>query len=306
MQTERTFLDDLKYQYNHGGMTIRLLMINSAIFLFIQIILVFSELLRNDAGIFLNELIYSFFSLRCDLSGFITHPWGIFTSIFAHFSFLHFLMNMLFLYSVGRIFEQILDGKRLLYTYILGGIAGGILEITAFSIFPALQGSGRIVVGASGSIMALFAALAFYRPNLTVSLFGVLNLRLIVLAGIFILYDLFSLSTNDGTAHFAHLGGVIFGLISINGLHRSNNIINVIQRFSEKSISVVVNLFKPKSKLTVRKGGQSGRPKTDEEFIEQSKIRQAKIDAILDKISKSGYESLTKTEKDFLFQQSKK
>jgi membrane associated rhomboid family serine protease len=306
MQTERTFLDDLKYQYNHGGMTIRLLIINSAIFLFIQILLVFSQLLKGDAGFFLNELTYSVFSLKTNVGDFIFQPWGLLTSIFSHFSLIHFLFNMLFLYSVGKIFEQLLDGKRLLYTYILGGIAGGILEIIAHAIFPALQGSSRIIIGASGSVMALFAALAFYRPNLSISLFGLLNVRLILLAGIFILYDLLSLSMQDGTAHFAHLGGVILGMISINGMNRSNNIIAVTQRLTENIIQFISGLFKPKSKLKVKRGGNQGRPKTDEEFIEEAKARQVKIDSILDKISKSGYESLTKAEKDFLFHQSKK
>jgi membrane associated rhomboid family serine protease len=306
MQTERTFLDDLKYQYNHGGMTIRLLIINSAIFLFIQILLVFSQLLKGDAGFFLNELTYSVFSLKTNVGVFIFQPWGLLTSIFSHFSLIHFLFNMLFLYSVGKIFEQLLDGKRLLYTYILGGIAGGILEIIAHAIFPALQGSSRIIIGASGSVMALFAALAFYRPNLSISLFGLLNVRLILLAGIFILYDLLSLSMQDGTAHFAHLGGVILGMISINGMNRSNNIIAVTQRLTENIIQFISGLFKPKSKLKVKRGGNQGRPKTDEEFIEEAKARQVKIDSILDKISKSGYESLTKAEKDFLFHQSKK
>lgn len=306
MQTERTFIDDLKYQFNHGGMTVRLLIINAAVFLLIQILLVFSQLLKNDAGIFLNDFTYALFSLKTELKEFVLKPWGLFTSIFSHFSLIHFLLNMLFLYSVGRIFEQLLNGTRLLYTYILGGIAGGILEMIAHAIFPHIQGSTSTVVGASGSVMALFAALAFYRPHLSVSLFGVLNVRLIVLAGIFILYDLLSLSAQDGTAHFAHLGGVILGMVSINGMNSSGNIINASQRIVNNVIAWLKGIIKPKSKLKVVKGGQTGRPKTDEEFIEEAKARQAKIDRILDKISKSGYESLTKAEKDFLFHQSKK
>lgn len=306
MQTERTFLDDLKYQYNHGGMAIRLIIINSAVFLLIQILLVFSQLIKGKAGGFLNEFTYAVFSLKCNLGEFILQPWGLVTSIFAHFSLIHFLFNMIFLYSVGRIFEQILDGKRLLYTYILGGMTGGLLEILAHAVFPGIQGQSIVVVGASGSVMALFAALAFYRPNLNVSLFGMLNVRLIILAGIFILYDLLSLNSKDGTAHFAHLGGVILGMISINGMNRSSNVINTTQNMFERLMNFFKGLLKPKSKLKVKKGGQHGRPKTDEEYLEEAKARQAKIDTILDKISKSGYESLTKAEKDFLFHQSKK
>jgi hypothetical protein len=135
-----------------------------------------------------------------------------------------------------------------------------------------------------------------------VSLFGVLDVRIIILAALFILYDLISLPLNDGTAHFAHLGGVILGMISINRIHSSSNIITATQNLGDR----IIGIFKPGPKLTVKKGGKTGRPKTDEEFISEAKERQAKTDAILDKISKSGYESLTKAEKDFLFQQSKK
>jgi predicted DNA-binding antitoxin AbrB/MazE fold protein len=161
-------------------------------------------------------------------------------------------------------------------------------------------------VGASGSIMAIFSALAFYRPNLTVNLFGIFPIRLIFLAGIFILSDLISLGLDDKTAHFAHIGGVIIGLLSIKNLHSKTNIVTGFQRFIESIGGFFSGLFKPKSKLTVKKGGATNaRFKTDEEFIVEAKLRQQKIDAILDKISKSGYESLTKAEKDFLFQQSK-
>jgi hypothetical protein len=213
---------------------------------------------------------------------------------------------MIFLYFVGRMFVQFFDQKRLLYTYILGGIGGGLLEILAHLIFPTLRNETQVVVGASGSIMAIFAALAFYRPNLTVNLFGIFPIRLIFLAGIFILSDLISLGLDDKTAHFAHIGGVIIGLLSIKNLHSKTNIVTGFQRFIESIGGFFSGLFKPKSKLTVKKGGATNaRFKTDEEFIVEAKLRQQKIDAILDKISKSGYESLTKAEKDFLFQQSK-
>jgi len=306
MQTERTFIDDLKYQYNYGGMTIRLLIINSALFLLIQILLVFAELIRGEVGALLYEFTHSVFSLKTTLGDFIFQPWGLFTSIFSHFTFLHFLMNMLFLYSAGRMFEQVFNGKRLLYTYLLGGVFGGLLELIAHALFPVLQGTSSVVVGASGSIMAIFAALAFYRPNLTVALFGIINVRLIVLAGIFILYDLISLGIPDGTAHFAHLGGAILGMISINGIYRSSNIVTATQSASERMISWLKGIFKPKSRMKVNLGGRTGKFKSDEQYNTDAKERQARTDAILDKISKSGYESLTKAEKEFLFQQSKK
>lgn len=304
MYTERTFIDDVRYQFRHGGMTIRLLILNSGVFLGIQLLLVISRLIGGETGLFVSELLRSVFALQTSPLDFITHPWGLFTSIFSHFGLWHFLFNMIFLYFSGRMFEQLFDQKRLLYTYLLGGIAGGLFELLAHSIFPALQGNGSVIVGASGSIMAIFAAIAFYRPNMTVMVFGLFPVRIIIIAGIFILSDLVSLGMPDSTAHFAHLGGVIIGMWSIRSLHSSNNIINRTQRIGDAIARFFRTLFSRKPKMKVQQGGRTG--KTDEDYNMLAKERQEKIDRILDKISKSGYDSLTKAEKDFLFQQSKK
>ena len=202
-------------------------------------------------------------------------------------------------------FEQLFDQKRLLYTYLLGGFFGGLFELLAHSIFPALQGSATVVVGASGSIMAIFSAIAFYRPNMTVMLFGLFPVRIIIIAGIFILSDLVSLGTADNTAHFAHIGGVVLGMLSIRSIHSSRNIINRAQFVGDRISLFFQGIFQRKPKMKVTKGG--GRTvKRDEDYALEAKQRQEKIDKILDKISKSGYDSLSKAEKDFLFQQSKK
>ena len=302
MQTERTFIEDIKYQYQHGGMTIRLLMANTFVFLVIQVLIVFGRLLGPSTDSSVSKVLHSIFSLETSFSEFITHPWGIFTYFLAHFSFLHFLFNMIFLYFSGKMFEQLFDQKRLLITYLLGGIAGGLFELLAHIAFPLLQVEQTNVVGASGAVMAIFTALAFYRPNLNVLLFGLLPVRIIILALIFILIDFISLGNDDGTAHFAHLGGVLVGILSIHRIHSTGNIINQTQMFWDKLLKV----FSRNKQLKVKKGGRSAQFKTDEEYNVSAKKRQEKIDLILDKISKSGYESLTKEEKDFLFQQSKK
>jgi membrane associated rhomboid family serine protease len=305
MQTERTFLDDLKYQFKHGNMAIRLIFINVIVFLAIRIVDVFVELSSSTGSSFMSDFVNPIFALQTDAYGFITHPWGLFTSMFTHYDFLHLAFNMIFLYFAGKLFEQLFDQRRLLYTYLLGGIFGGILEIIAHAVFPKLQMSSDFVIGASGSIMSIFVAIAFYRPNLKVNLFGILPVRIIILAGLYILSDILGLGNADGTAHFAHIGGAILGMLSVQNLHSSSNI--VLQ--AEKIGIWLKSLFKRSSqpRMKVKKGGQSaGRPKTDEQYVAEAKERQDTIDKILDKISKSGYESLTKKEKEFLFNQSKK
>ena len=109
MQTERNLIDDLKHQYKYGGMTIRLIMLNVAIFLLIQIALVFGRLIGGDVELQVSTVVNSLFALNTNLSEFVYKPWGLFTSIFAHYSIFHLLFNMLFLYSAGKFFESMFD-----------------------------------------------------------------------------------------------------------------------------------------------------------------------------------------------------
>jgi hypothetical protein len=214
---------------------------------------------------------------------------------------------MLMLYFVGKAFEQLFSQKRLLYTYILGGLLGGIFEILAHTFFPLFAHETKtVIVGASGSVMAIFIALAFYRPSTEVSLFGIFPIKLIYLACIYLVMNLFSLSKPDGTAHFAHIGGAVLGIVSIQNINSSKNIISLFERL----IQSIKNIFsritsKKQPKFTIHQGGSArGGVKTDEEYNYDKKQRQIKVDVILDKIAKSGYESLSKSEKEFLFKQS--
>ena len=302
---DKNIFQDLKYRFQFGGMHVKLLFVNAIVFIFIGFLHVFTRLLgdveiQQSTAILLHDI----FALQADFLGLITKPWGLITSIFSHFEFMHFLFNMLFLFFAGQLYEQLFGGKKLLNIYILGGIAGGILEIVAHELFPALSNSQSIVVGASGSIMAIFIATAMYRPNTKIMLFGILPVRIIVLAGAYFIYDLLSLGMPDGTAHFAHIGGGIIGVISVKTMDKPNNILTRFARFTDKIFTIFKrDFFKKKNTLNVERGG---RPLTDEEYIARKKENQAKTDAILDKISKSGYESLTSKEKEFLFKQSNK
>lgn len=301
MQNDRSLIDELKFRYQHGGMHMKLIFINAAVFLLIAIAGVIGRLISPEANVAVSYFLSDVFSLQADFYGFLEKPWGLITSIFAHFGFLHFLFNMLFLYFAGMMLEQFFGGKRLLYTYLIGGIAGGIFEILAHEIFPGMAQYPTVIVGASGSIMAIFIALAFYRPNMRVNLFGVLPVRLMILAGLYLLSDLLSLGMQDGTAHFAHIGGAIIGIISVQNPHSSRNFLFLIEKFFDKLFSAQI-FKKSKPKMTATRGGAT---KSDYDYNAEKKARQQKTDIILDKISKSGYESLTKAEKEFLFNQSK-
>lgn len=301
MYNERTFVDELKYRFNYGGMHVKLIFINAIVFLALGIIQVFTRLLGQENGL-VDVLLVQLFSLDASFWGLITKPWGLFTSMFAHFGFMHFIFNMLFLYFSGKMLEDFFGPKRLLYTYLVGGIAGGLFEVVAHEVFPAMADQRIVIVGASGSIMAIFIGLAFYRPNLQVLLFGILPVRMIILGGLYLLYDILSLGANDGTAHFAHLGGALLGIWAVQNPFGSTNILFRIESWVDHLAQKWRSRTK-KSHLKVKKGGRTY--KSDADFNLDKKQQQERMDAILDKISKSGYESLSKAEKDFLFNQSK-
>lgn len=288
------FIAQIKQQFKSGTMTIRLVIINIAVFALIQLINALERLEVFDmANTSTYEYISHFwFALPVDALGVLLRPWTLLTSLFAHFGIWHLFANLLFLYFAGNTYERFFGGLRLLQLYILGGMAGNLTEILAHQLFPALQGSTFSVVGASGAIMAIFMALAIAQPQLQVQLFGIFPLRIYMLAIFFFLKDLSAIGTSDQIAHFAHIGGALFGLWSI-------------QQFWHIRLSrpwIGLQLKKTGPNFKVKKGG---RPQTDDDYRAHKQERQKRLDAILDKIAKRGYDALSKEEKDFLFQQSK-
>jgi membrane associated rhomboid family serine protease len=292
----RNLIQEIKFQLRSGTITNRLIIVNVCVFLLILLVKK-SFLLYNIDPRTSDEWIHHLLDLNSSLPAFIRAPWGLFTSIFTHEQFGHLLFNMLFLYFSGRFFEQYFSRKKLWLTYLFGGICGGILELVANNLFPALQGTNVVILGASGSIMAIFTALAFYQPNLQVQLFGIFPIRIYFLALFFLFKDLINIGTDDQIAHFAHLGGALFGLLSIQKMHSSKNILTRLEGFFNRIKGLFTAKKQPKNTRT--------RFKTDEEFNMEKRQKQERMDEILDKISKSGYDSLTKAEKDFLFNQSK-
>ena len=289
MNNNRNIFQELKQTFLQGKMTHRLIIVNVAVFVLIQIYLAIFRL----GGLVSEDLPNTLFTLDTSLTGFLYKPWGIITSIFAHFDLFHLFSNMLFLYFSGKFFEQIWSGKQLLITYILGGIFGGIAEIAVQSIFYSTENNGALVIGASGSIMAIFIAVAFHSPQTQLLLFGKFSIRLYFLAIFFLIQDIIGIGTKDTTAHFAHIGGAIFGILSIVTT-------KFIPAKSPNSKGFFNQLFKSSKKKTV-----APRFKSDEAYNQEKRAHQEKTDSILDKISKGGYESLNQSEKDFLFKQSK-
>jgi membrane associated rhomboid family serine protease len=299
MQNDRTLSEELKFQFKFGGMHIKLIFVNTLFFLAIKLLGLIGRI--TDQDLLFETIQLRGFTLQTHLSELLIAPYGFITSIFSHFDFFHFLLNMVFLYLSGNIFRQFFSDRRMLHVYLVGGITGGIAEV----IVQQFMHQYPAVIGASGSVMALFMAIAVYRPHYKVVFFGILPIKLFILALIFLGVDILHMLQVDGTAHFAHLGGAAIGFLSVKGLHSSSNLINWTESIHQRILSFFSGRKNRSPKMKAQKGG--GRVvKTDEQYNMDAKVKQERIDKILDKISKSGYESLTKAEKDFLFSQSNK
>ncbi len=280
----------------------RLILINTIVFIIAKIILLVTWLISGHTPEL--SLLGQIMALPADFSQLIRKPWTIFTYMFLQEGFLHWLFNMIMLYYGGLLFLEYLSQRKLLFTYIIGGLAGAVFFVLAFNIFPAFSSVKEISIalGASASILAIIIAISTYVPDYAVYLFLIGKVKLKYLAIAFVLLDLFSIQSGNPGGHIAHLGGALWGFLYGYYLRKGTDIYRVFGKWRIPSLSLNRNKF---TKFTTERPA-SGRPFTDEEYNKRKAAKQHEVDAILDKISKSGYSSLTKEEKEFLFKSSKK
>lgn len=283
-----SFLKDLQARYKKGSILEQLIYINIGVFLLTIIIGSFSGLFKSPGN-----FIYNWFSLSPSFDVLITRPWTILSYGFLHADFLHILFNSIVLYYFGRLFLDYFTPKQLLSFYLLGTFFGGIIFLFSQNYFPVFEGRVYPLVGASAGISAIVIGVATYIPNYQLRFRFIGYVKVWHLAGIFVLLDIMQLAGSNGGGHFAHLGGAIFGFLYVS--QASNKELNIFSWFSE--------LFKTKRKplKTVHKSKK--RTASTPKHVKPN--NQQKIDGILDKISKSGYDTLTKEEKEFLFKQGK-
>jgi membrane associated rhomboid family serine protease len=289
--------DDIKGTFHSGSNLIKLIYINIAVFILISLVAIIGFLVTNPL---ISEKTIDLLAVPSSLQKLIIRPWTLITYMFLHKDIWHILFNMLWLYWFGIIFLQYLDQKKLVAVYLLGGISGAVLYILSFNIFPAFSGlvSESVAIGASASVMAVVIAIAAYVPDYTINLLllGKVKIKYMALA-IFVLTSFMDFSVNSG-GKLAHIGGAVFGYFYALNIRQGRDIGKGIDRI----IDSIVTLFKPgkKMKVTYKK------PATDYDYNKMKTEHQAKINTILDKISKGGYDSLTKEEKEILFKESQK
>lgn len=295
-----SIIDDLKHQYKTGTTLVKFIFINVAVFVLVHIIGLIIYFFTGVPG---SELVAYWLSLPADLEQLLYRPWTIITYMFLHTGFIHLAFNMLILYFGGQIFLQFLDSKKLLGTYLLGGIAGGILYILSFNLFPVFTPivKGALALGASASVMAVLIAIAAYVPNFSIRLVLIGEVKLKYIALFYIVMDIISIPNGNAGGHLAHLGGAFFGFYFAYQLRKGKDITVGINRL----LNYLSALFSGKRKMKVVYK-KPGKTKSDMEYNAQKKANQEKIDEILDKISKSGYDSLSKDEKAILFDAGRK
>lgn len=289
---------NIKKTFSDANKLNRLIYINVAVFLFLSAISIITYLFNDEA---FSMKVLRLFAVPASLRTLAMKPWTLITYMFTHKDILHILFNMLWLYWFGRIFLEYLDQRKLVVVYILGGISGAIVYVLSFNIFPVFTSliPESVAIGASASVMAVVVAIAAYVPNYPVHLLLIGRVKIIWIAvGIFVLTSFMDFSVNSG-GKLAHMGGALFGYLYIVNLRKGKDPGRTLNRI----IDSIASLFKArKEKMKV----SYSRKKTDYEYNKAKAERQEKIDRILDKISKGGYDSLTKEEKDLLFSESQK
>jgi len=290
-------IDNIKHGYRKGSTLNKLIYINLAVFLLITLISIIAFLLDNSL---ITTRAIDLLAVPASAGKLLMRPWTAITYMFTHKDIWHILFNMLWLYWFGRIFLEYLDQRKLVAVYLLGGLCGALVYVLSFNIFPVFKGivSESVAIGASASVMAVVIAIAAYVPNYTIHLLLIGRVKIIYVAlVIFILTSAVDFSVNSG-GKLAHIGGALLGYFYTGNLKKGRDA----GKWINKIIDYFATTFKPGKKMKV----SYKKPGSDYEYNKMKADRQSKINMILDKISKGGYDSLTKEEKDILFSESQK
>ncbi|MHC9088128.1 rhomboid family intramembrane serine protease [Tenacibaculum sp. IMCC1] len=282
-------LENLKYRFKHAGIVEQLIYVNLAVFLLVFVTNTFGFLFQSKTNFLVEWL-----ALPANFDDFIVKPWTIFTYGFLHTRFIHILFNLIILFFVGNLFLDYFTQKQLLTFYLLGTLFGGLVFILSYNYFPALVNSSHInlLLGASAGTSAILIGIATYIPNYSFKIPLIGYVKLWHIAAFLVLIDIIQIAGNNTGGHLAHIGGALFGFFYVRSA--SNKELDIF-----KSINKLFSKKERKLKTVYKSGNKTPKPNVD-------KTRnQEEVDAILDKISKSGYDTLSKSEKEFLFKQGK-
>lgn len=307
---QRNLWEEFKNAFKKGNNgLIQLILINGIIFLMLRILEVVLTLTGIiDQGFSYHQTYLNLLGLPSDLGQVVLRPWTLITTFFTHYGFLHILFNLLFLYWFGRLVHEYLGDSRLINLYILGGLAGGILYILIYNLSPLfIDEVGRSsLIGASASVFAIVVGAATLMPDHQFYLLLLGPVKIKYIAIFYVAMSFFGAIGSNAGGDIAHLGGALIGYVYVKRLQKGIDLGSWVQ----SSLYFIRSFFvRPKVKITHRGNSNTRarkKPPATKATSNASGVPQEEIDAILDKISEKGYESLTKEEKQKLFNASKK
>ena len=223
----------------------------------------------------------SWFTISADFSELILKPWSLLTYGFLHGSFSHLFWNMIMFYYFGNILVNIFGDKLIFRLFLSGVVVGGGTYVLSYNIFPVFKDVSSVMIGASAGVMSVLVFLTVYNPDYRIRIVF-FNIKVLYIALFLFVYDIIQIPFNNSGGHIAHIGGAIWGYYYCIRYNNGNDLVKKLLTFFKFSGSK----YKPKKNSF-------------------NKTNQKKIDSILDKISASGYDSLSKSEKDYLFKAGK-
>lgn len=284
-----TFKEQLNIRIQQLNSAEKLILINVVCFVLPMLIKTVLFLFNISSTNFIN-----WFELSASWIDLPTKPWSIITYSFLHSGFFHLFWNMYLLFFSSKLFLNLFPSNTFFNVYFLGVVVGGITFILSYTFFPVFQNSSPVMIGASAGVMAVFIFMSTYSPDLEIRLI-LFNVKLRYLGIAFLLLDIVQIPYGNAGGHLAHLGGAILGFYYVKQLKNGKDIGKPFKNFIDK----IINIFRRKPKMrTVYKREKSQKINKN---VSDAGEKQKRIDGILDKISISGYESLTQAEKDFLF-----
>ncbi|MDD3321607.1 MAG: rhomboid family intramembrane serine protease [Paludibacter sp.] len=291
--------DNLKQTFRQGNALIRLIYINISVFVGLKLLLVILRLF-NISGSYL----LSYLAIPADLTQLLFRFWTPFTYMFLHEGVMHILFNMLALFWFGKLFLLFFSEKQLVGLYISGGLIAALFYVVAYNIFPYFspQLPVSILLGASGSIMAIIVATSLQSPNMEIQLMLLGSVKLKYIAIVAVLTSLLGITSSNGGGELAHLGGALAGYLFVVSLRQGKDFTKGLNGI----LDTISNLFKPRKLHVKQNPNRPNRPMSDADYNANKARKIVAIDRILDKIKTSGYQSLSAEEKKQLFEQSNK
>lgn len=304
-----SIVQDLRTAFSRrDNALIQLLLLNGVVFV---VLLIINAILGISQAYGPLALVAKQLELSSDLGVLIRHPWTLFTYAVTHKEFFHILFNMLNLYWFGQLIQEYLGDRRLVSLYVLGGLAGAALFLLSFNLIPKLvEGPGASVIGASGAVTAIIVAAATLLPDYTFMLILLGPVKIKWIAAVLVLISIAGINGGNAGGEIAHLGGALLGFVFVKQLKAGRDLGTPVQAignwfgklFSRKPVmraSRTENYFWPAPVAAAT--AAAGRAAAPTAAVSHS---QEEVDLILDKISRSGYESLSKDEKQKLFRAS--